>query len=86
MDCVEHVEHSLKYVQYVYMLWMYVQCDIKLEYINIWPFYAVEYADICNFADDTNPHCSSTDINERITSLEHDCNILIELFVITIWP
>ena len=43
-------------------------------------FYAVEYADICNFADDTTPHCSSTDINEAITNLEHDCNLLVEWF------
>ena len=31
MDCVEHVEHSLKYMQYVYMLFMYVQRDMKFE-------------------------------------------------------
>ena len=40
-------------------------------------FYAVEYADICNFADDTTPHCSSTNINAAIKNLEHDCNLLI---------
>ena len=43
-------------------------------------FYAVEYADICNFADDTTPHCSSTNVKEAVTNLEHDCNLLVEWF------
>ena len=36
-------------------------------------FYVVEYTDICNFADDTSPHSSSTDIDEAISKVEHDC-------------
>ena len=52
-----------------------------LCYINITDlFYAVEYADIFNFADDTTPHCSSTNVNEAVTNLEHDCNLLVEWF------
>ena len=30
-------------------------------------YYVVDYTDICNFADDFNPHSSSTDINEALT-------------------
>ena len=48
-------------------------------YIN-YLFYSVEYTDICNFADDTFPHSSSTDVNEAITNIEHDCSLLEEWF------
>ena len=41
-------------------------------------FYAVEYSDICNFADDTTPHSSSTDIDEAISDVEHVCLLLVE--------
>ena len=43
-------------------------------------FYAVKYAHICNFADDTTPHCNSTNINEAMTNVEHDCTLLVEWF------
>ena len=43
-------------------------------------FYAVEYSDICNFADDTTPHSSSTDIDKAISDVEHDCLLLVEWF------
>ena len=39
---------------------------------NIYPndlFYIVEYTDICNFADETTPHSSSTNINEAKTNV-----------------
>ena len=42
-------------------------------------FYAVEYTDICNFADDTTPHCSSNNIDEAITDLEHDGTFLVSM-------
>ena len=48
-------------------------------YIN-YLFYSVEYTDICNFADDTFPHSSSTDVNEAIKNIEHDCSLLEEWF------
>ena len=41
-------------------------------------FYAVEYTNIYNFANDTTQHCSSTDINEVTTNIEHDCTIFVE--------
>ena len=37
--------------------------------------YAVEYTDICNFAEGTTPHCSSNNIDEAITNLEHGCTL-----------
>ena len=43
-------------------------------------FYAVEYSDICNFADDTTPHSSSTDIDKAISDVEHDCLLLVDWF------
>ena len=53
---------------------------LTVQYIYKWLFYAVEYADICNFADDTTPHSSSTNVNEAITNLEYDCNLPVEWF------
>ena len=41
-----------------------------LQYISKWLFYTGEYTDICNFADDTTPHCSSNNIDEAITNLQ----------------
>ena len=43
-------------------------------------FYAVEKADICNFADDTTPHASGYDLKEVMIDVEHDCTILVEWF------
>ena len=43
-------------------------------------FYAMEYSDICNFADDTTPPSSCTDIDEAISDVEHDCLQLAEWF------
>ena len=36
-------------------------------------FYAVEKADICNFADDTTPHASGYNSKEVMIDVEHDC-------------
>ena len=36
-------------------------------------FYVVEHTDICNFAGNTTPHSSSTDVDEAIKNVEHDC-------------
>ena len=35
-------------------------------------FYAVEYAEICNFADDTTPYDSGDNINNVLTNVKHD--------------
>ena len=43
-------------------------------------FYAVENADIFNFADDTTPRCSSNNINEAIRNIDHHCPLLVEWF------
>ena len=43
-------------------------------------FYAVEYAEICNFADDTSPYDSGDNINNVLTNVEHDCTLLVEWF------
>ena len=43
-------------------------------------FYIVEYTDICNFADDSTPHFSSTNVNEAITNVERDCSLLVDWF------
>ena len=43
-------------------------------------FYVVEHTDICNFADDTTPHSSSTDVDEAIKNVEHDCTLLVDWF------
>ena len=43
-------------------------------------FYALKYSDICNFADETAPHSSCTDIDEAISDVEHVCLLLLEWF------
>ena len=43
-------------------------------------FYAVENANICNFADDTTPHASGYNLKEVMIDVEHDCTILVEWF------
>ena len=43
-------------------------------------FYAVEKADICNFADDTTPHASGYNSKEVMIDVEHDYTILVEWF------
>ena len=43
-------------------------------------FYAVEYTEICNFADDTTPYDSGEDINNVMKNIEHDCTLLVEWF------
>ena len=42
--------------------------------------YAVENAEICNFADDTTPHSSGYDLKEVMIDVEHDCSLLVEWF------
>ena len=43
-------------------------------------FYAVENANICNFADDTTPNASGYNLKEVMIDVEHDCTILVEWF------
>ena len=43
-------------------------------------FYAVENANICNFADDTTPNASGYNMKEVMIDVEHDCTILVEWF------
>ena len=42
--------------------------------------YIIGYTDICNFADDTTPHSSSTNVNKAITNVIHDCTLLVDWF------
>ena len=42
-------------------------------------FYAVENANVCDFADDTTLHASGYDLKEVMIDVEHDCIILVEL-------
>ena len=43
-------------------------------------FYIVEKTELCNFADDNTPYSSSTDANQAISNVEHDCALLVEWF------
>ena len=43
-------------------------------------FYAVQNANVCNFADNTTPHASGYDLKEVIVDVEQDCTISVEWF------
>ena len=40
--------------------------------------YAVENAEIYNFADDTTPYSSGFDLRQVMIDVEHDCPLLVE--------
>ena len=42
--------------------------------------YAIENAEICNFADDIAPLSSDYDLKEVMIDVEHDCSLLVEWF------